>query len=277
MKLLHKGKSVKPRSLITGARGTLGQVLCRTWETAGGAVHPWDRTIWSPLEPAAINACLEEFHPDVVFHLAIVSSPSGAEDEGRRINIEWPAHLAAACAASGIPFVYTSSAMVFSDGAPGPRFPETPPDRAEGYGLEKRQAEERVRSANPAARIARLGWQIGSAPEGNTMLRFFADRVAEGGVVKASRRWLPACSFLEDTAGGLIRLLDQPAGLYHLDSNRGWDFFTIASALSAAHGNTWPVEADDGFVCDQRLVEPRPEIRLPALHRRLALPRLAPG
>ena len=58
--------------------------------------------------------------PDVVFHLAIASQPTGIENEGWRVSVEWSARLAEAGAAAGAHFVFTSTAMVFSNDARGP-------------------------------------------------------------------------------------------------------------------------------------------------------------
>ena len=64
------------------------------------------------------------------------------------------------------------------------------------------------------------------------MIDFLERQVREHGRINASRRWLPACSFLPDTAEALWSALSQPAGLYQVDSNARWSFFDIATALN---------------------------------------------
>jgi hypothetical protein len=89
--------------------------------------------------------------------------------------------------------------------------------------------------------------------------RLVALRMAEEGLVRASRLWMPAMSFLEDTAAALLWLLAQRGGVYLVDGNRaGHSFYDIALALSAErHGGRFVIEPDDSFVYDQRMIDER--------------------
>lgn len=258
------------RALITGMNGTVGRALAEAIRAIGGDPIGYERGAGPVDEPGEVHARITEARPEVLFHLAIASRPTGLENEGRRVNVDWPAALARACAGAGVRFVFTSTAMVFSDNARGPFTIDSVPDASHGYGLEKRTAEQRVRESNPAATIARLGWQIGRTPGGNNMLTFFQDQMHTSGVVRASQKWLPACSFLHDTAAALIRLTAMPPGLYHVDSNTRWTFFEIATALSAGANHAWKVEPTDDFVFDQRLLDA--SLTLPPLSASLNLP-----
>jgi dTDP-4-dehydrorhamnose reductase len=266
-----------PSALLTGLNGTVGRALAAALRVRGVTVHAYPRTD-APDDPAAINAALDRFAPDVLFHLAIASQPRGLENESWRINVEWPMRLAAACRDRGVRFISTSTAMVFSDDAAGPFTVDAIPDRTDGYGFEKRTAENRIRAANPDAYVARLGWQIGDAPGGNDMLIYLEQQHREKGAIAAATRWLPACSFLEDTAAALCTLGEAKTpdnrplapGIYHVDSNDSWTFFAIARALNHRHGDRWKVTPTSDFVYDQRLLEtrlpvPRLESRLPEL------------
>lgn len=259
------------RALVTGMSGTLGAALRHALEQRGDAAIAYVRDDRPVHDPAVVREQIAAARPDVVFHLAIASRPTGQPNEGWCVNVEWPARIAEACAAAGVRLVFTSSAMVFSDAAVGPFTVDATPDRADGYGYEKRMAEQRVLAAAPSAVVARLGWQIGDAPGGNQMLTHLSEQVRTQGCIRASRRWLPACSFLSDTAAALVKLAEHGGGLHHIDSNRGWSFYEIASALSRRIAQDWRVEADDAFVYDQRLIDPR--LALPPLTD--ALPALA--
>lgn len=262
------------RALVTGARGTVGGVLCAHLRAQGVEVVPWRRE-HVPLDDYwAMERFVRSVQPDVLFHLAIASRPTGRPDEGWLVNYTWPGELAWITRQLGVRFVLTSTAMVFSDHATGPFDLTSVPNADEGYGLQKLRAEHRVlHEQNPhGATVARLGWQIGPALQGNNMLAHFERQARDnGGLVTASRRWLPACAMVEDTVAALWRLATEHApGLYMLDSNTRWSFFEIANALSAAHGQRWTVEPDDAFVYDQRLLDPRPQmptlsLRLPGL------------
>lgn len=245
------------KAIITGANGTLGRVLKTTLEARGDTVVSWDRR-QTPIDDfAAMEAFVRAQRPDVLFHLAVASQPTGRANEGWLVNYHWTSELAWICRQLNVRFVYTSSVTVFSDFAPGPFTVNSRPDATEGYGYEKRQAEERTLAQNPNAVIARLGWQIGDAPGSNNMVDHLEQQAREHGQIRASRLWFPACSHLIDTADALTQLATFAPGLYLVDSNTHWTFYEIANALNARHGDRWIIRPDDDFVFDQRMLDPR--------------------
>lgn len=248
------------KALVTGANGTVGKALCRL---LGDQAVAWDRQRVPIDQYAPMEAFVRSVAPDVVFHLAIASRSTGKPNESWLVNYEWPSELAWITRTLGIRFVFTSSVMVFTDHAPGPFTVDSVPDAKEGYGYEKQSAEQRVRAQNPDAVIARLGWQIGDAPGSNNMIDFFT-RQDE---IKASTKWLPACSFLDDTAAALVSLAGGPAGLYQINANKRWNFFEIASALNDLHGRRWRVTPTEEFIYDQRMIDDR--VAVPPLSQRL--------
>lgn len=259
------------KAIITGASGTVGRALHERLRAAGHEVVAWDRS----RVPVDVYAPMESFvrseAPDVLFHLAIASRPTGRDGEGALVNHHWPSELGWITARAGVRFVFTSTAMVFTNDAVGPFRVDSPPDAGDGYGGEKRRTEARVFHQNPDARVVRLGWQIGAEPGTNTMVDFLDRSQRERGVVRASDRWLPACSFLEDTADALMRVAAMPAGLYHLDANgEGHSFHAIACALNALRGHPWRIEPTHDFIYDQRLLDDR----LPVTSLRSRLPSL---
>jgi dTDP-4-dehydrorhamnose reductase len=257
------------KALVTGARGTVGSALCARLAQHGHEVIAWDRERVPVDDYHAMEAFVRASAPDVLFHLAIAARPTGRDNESWLVNYEWPSELAWITRILDIDFVFTSTAMVFSDRALGPFTRASVPDAPHGYGYEKRRAEDRVFAQNPRARVVRLGWQIGDAPGSNTMIDHLERTMQEHGEVRASTRWLPATSFLVDTAEALAVLPASPPGLYMLDSNTGWSFFDIARALSGLHGQRWTITATDDFVYDQRLVDGG--VSMPSLAQRLPL------
>lgn len=245
------------KCIVTGARGTIGSPLCDQLVERGHHVLQWDRNTVPVDDPTAMEQFLTSENPDGVFHLAVASQSTGRPNEGHVVNVEWPHHLARITASLGISFVFTSTVMVFSDDAKGPFTVKSTPDAEGGYGGEKREAERLVIEAHPAAHVIRLGWQIGESQGTNTMLHFFDQKMREEGKVSASSKWLPACSFLPDTVRALADLPGHPPGLYQFNSNSEWNFFEIASALSAERGGRWQIEENQDFVYDQRMVDDR--------------------
>ncbi len=252
------------KALVTGANGTVGRALCRL---LGTDAVPWDRERVPIDQYAPVEEFVRTVAPDVVFHLAIASRSTGRPNESRLVNYEWPSELAWVTRTLRIRFIFTSSVMVFTDKARGPFTIESVPDATEGYGHEKLMAEKRVMSQNPEAVVARLGWQIGDAPGSNNMIDYFERQMREKGEIRASTKWLPACSFLDDTAAALLSLGNAAPGLYQLDANQRWSFEEIARALNERHGGHWKVASTDDFVFDQRMLDSR--INVPPLSKHL--------
>ena len=96
------------------------------------------------------------------------------------------------------------------------------PDGTTDYGRYKADCEARIQRCCPQSIIVRLGWQIGDAPGSNNMIDYFHRTADAGGRIEVSRRWFPACSFLQDTADSLCGCFDRlKPGIYHLDGNPG--------------------------------------------------------
>jgi len=249
------------RALVTGARGTVGRALTEALELWQFEVVAWDRAAAPPGDAEALARVFADVRPDLVYHLAVPSTPTGAADEGRLVSVTWSRQLAERCAADSIPFVFTSTVMVYSDQARGPFRPEGPaPDAAGGYGFEKLEGERAIRAACPDARIVRLGWQIGDRPGSNNMFDHLVREHDERGVLRPSARWRPATSFLADTAEALLAVRDLPGGVYLVDGNRCWTFAEIVAALAERHDLSWRIEPDDSeaaFAQDQRMQDDR--------------------
>jgi dTDP-4-dehydrorhamnose reductase len=234
-------------TLLTGRSGTLGPVLADALRAGGDTCLGWDRVAVPPDDLGAARALLDREDPARVVHLAF-----GAE--------AWAATLAGWCRERGRPFLFVSTAMVFDRVPDGPHRPEDARTGQDENGRYKARCEDAVRDANPDALIARIGWQIGERRGGNHMLEALHGMVERDGCVRASRRWVPATSFLVDTCAALQRLLDARApGTFHVDGNAecAWTFDRIARALVARHGLDWRIEETDEYVHDQRLVDPR--------------------
>ena len=256
------------KTLLTGASGGLGIALTRYLQSRNIQTVPWDRRLIPIDDIHRIRSFLRETAPDILFHLATASQPTGRENEGWAVNVEWTSALARLTAEMGIRFVFTSSIMVFTDDAKGPFTLDSQPDARAGYGFEKFTAEQRILEY-PHTVVARIGWQIGDAPGTSNMIDFF-HRQSQNGPIGASTRWYPACSFTVDTAAALHRLSLGAPGRYLLDSNEKWTFYEIASALNTLHGSLWQITHNEDFVYDQRMIDPRAEmpslkVRLPQL------------
>lgn len=264
------------KAIVTGSRGTLGTILCAALEQRGWSVTRWDRAAVAIDDYAAMAEFVARERADTLFHLAAAAQPVGppvGPEQAWRVNYEWTSELAWLCRQRALRFVFTSTVMVFTDAQPGPYTIASSPNAAHDYGMHKRRAEQRVFEQNPEARVARLGWQIGHDLRGNQMAAWLGDRVREQGRIEASLRWIPACSFVDDTIAALIDLAHADPGLYQIDGNEGWSFYDLASALNARHRAGWTIVPSFAWAYDQRMLDARIELptlaeRLPELRRR---------
>lgn len=249
------------KALITGINGTIGSALKTQLEKIGVEVVGWNRNEVSITNYSEMLDFVSRVQPNVIFHLAVASTLTGKENETWLVNYEWSSELAWISRILNIKFIFTSSVMVFSDHAKGPFSIYSEPDAEQGYGFEKRMAEKRVHFQNPQSVILRLGWQIGKSGGSNNMLDFFEKKQNELGKVEASSKWLPACSFLNDTIDILIDSVNYEPDVYMVDSNKRWNFFEIASALNLLHNNRWTIQETNSFEFDQRMFDDRIKIK----------------
>lgn len=206
------------RALITGMNGTVAPVVAAELQKKGWETVAWDRTRIPIDDYAQVENFILETKPNAFFHIGM-----GAPD--------WAAWIALICHSQGVPLVYTSTVSVYGEGQSGPFTPKIDPIPTDDYGNYKYACEGVVQRAHPTAVIARLGWQIGTAPGNNNMVDYFF-REAKEGTLKLSENWYPGCSHLTETARVLVDFcLPQSGGLYHLDSNPGLSLYEIGCRL----------------------------------------------
>ena len=233
------------RILVTGMSGTVAPRFANVATSAGHQVVPWVRGEVSPDDVDACHRFLDDQRPDAIVHAAF-----GAES--------WAGLLASHTSRRAIPFVFTSTTMVFARRPDGPYTITSPRTATDEYGAYKIRCEDAVWEANPDAMVARLGYQIDPDGVGNNMVAHTDAQQAAAGMVRASTRWIPACAFLEDTAAALLSLVSDPQpGLHHLDGNghTSWTHARILRSLAATLGRPWRIVETDEPDHDQRLID----------------------
>jgi dTDP-4-dehydrorhamnose reductase len=234
--------------------GTVAPALARILERAGHSVVAWNRAEVSPEDPEACRAFIAKTAPDWFFHVAM-GSP------------DWAEELARTCAQSGIKFLFTSTVSVYANTQRGPFSIDIKPEPNDDYGRYKLECEQRIAAANPKSIVARLGWQIGTAPGSNNMIDYLDKTFRTEGVIRASTKWIPSCAFLEDTVAALAKLIQShPPGLYHLEGNPdGLNFFEITTHLNRLRDNPWKIAAGELPDQDNRMTDRN--ITLPPITR----------
>lgn len=242
---MTSARSLPGRWLVTGLRGTVAPKVAAELVARGGEPVAWDRDAIPVDDVAAGTAFLSADRWAGVLHVGM-----GPE--------EWAGRLAGFAAARRIPFAFTSTVSVFGDEPDRPHHPGDERTARDDYGRYKARCEDAVAAAYPAAIIARIGWQIHPDGQGNNMLAQLDRQAAEGGrVIRASRRWRPATSWMTDTATALLDAVTVGrSGVLHLDSNAvdAWSFADVVRHVAAIAGRDWQVEETDDVVQDQQLV-----------------------
>ena len=164
------------RLLITGSSGFLGWNLCQLARSEWEVYGTYDR---HPIEISDTNlhrldltnldrvrAEIDRIAPDAVIHTAAASSPNFCQsypDQSYQINVTASAQLAQICAAAKIPFVFTSTDLVF-DGTQPPYLETDPVSPINIYGEQKVAAERYILTAYPQATICRMPLMFGISP-----------------------------------------------------------------------------------------------------------------
>jgi dTDP-4-dehydrorhamnose reductase len=162
--------------LITGASGFLGWNLCRIARTDWEVYGTYNR---QKIEIADVNLCqlnltnidlvraeIDRIKPDAIIHTAAAAKPNFCQTNPEisyQINVVASKLLADICAKCQIPFVFTSTDLVF-DGNNAPYQETDPVSPLNLYGEQKVTAEREILSIYPQANICRMPLMFGNAP-----------------------------------------------------------------------------------------------------------------
>lgn len=240
---------LKPRLLIIGASGFVGQHLARkaaccfeVWE-ADLSAPPGEHGVAIDITSAgSVDAGLQQSVPNAVVLLAGVSDIDQCEarpDLAEAVNVGGTAHVAEACTRIGASLLFISSAAVFDGAKHGYRESDSPTP-VSAYGRTKANAEELIATMLPAAVILRLALVIGFA-EGsgtNAMLNRFAAKLRDGETVS-----LPDFEYRNPIDAGtlsdfIVEMLcrGSTAGIFHLGASDSVSRFELGVRLAERMG-----------------------------------------
>ncbi len=225
---------MKPRVVITGAAGLIGQYLVRSaarW-APDYEVHGLSRTDLDLTDHAAAEQAWQRLKPRMVIHCAALSRTKDCEQDpefAHCINVDVTAHLARL--SQDIPFIFISSGEVF-DGKAGWYNETDLPNPINVYGKTKLAAEEWVLH-NPRHTVVRIVLTAGRSL--NDDRGFVEDmcRTAKSGKQMTLYRDEFRCPL---PAGAIARATWELAkrnvsGLYHLGGRERLSRWEIGRAL----------------------------------------------
>jgi dTDP-4-dehydrorhamnose reductase len=258
--------------LVTGASGFLGWHVCQhlssDWQIVGTYHHhpitlTYGRTLALDLTDAeALATCWEQIKPDAVLHTAAISKVNHCQQHpalSERVNVVGSVELAKRCAAAHIPFVFTSTDLVF-DGTQPPYRETDPPTPINVYGQHKAIAEAQILAAYPEATICRLPLMFGAAtPTASCFLQSFLGAIAAGQPLKLFTDEVRTPAEVTDVVRGLNQVLTQGiTGMLHLGGPQRMSRYAFGLSMAAA----FQVDAQLITPCTQEAVDlptPRPK------------------
>ena len=234
--------------LITGASGFLGwhacRILAQNWQVFGtyhtqpvqlktAAVCPLNLN-----HDESIQACWEMTQPHAVLHTAAVSKINQCQQEPEKsyeINVTGAVKLAERCAAANIPFLFTSTDLVF-DGTQAPYVESSPTSPINCYGQQKATAEAKILSAYPQATICRLPLMYGTAtPVATCFLQGFLEAITAGKILTLFTDEIRTPAEVTDVIQGLKLVLDQQVtGILHLGGPQSLNRYEFGQLMAAA-------------------------------------------
>lgn len=213
------------RILVFGHDGQVAHAL-RTLSWPGVAVTALGRAGADITDADAVRRAVDAVRPDIAVNTAAYTAVDRAETEPEpafAVNRDGAGHIAAACAAAGVPLIHYSTDYVFDGAKDGPWREDDPIAPLGVYGASKAAGEEAVRAAGPRHVILRTAW-VFSAHGNNfvrTMLRLGAERDRLG--IVADQRGCPTAA--ADLAAAAVT-----AARHVLATGEGWGTYHCCGA-----------------------------------------------
>lgn len=218
---------MKQKLLITGASGFLGYHLLQLageWEVYGfyntkpvsfqeANLLPCDITNYVEL-----GNYIDDIEPDAVIHTAAISDANYCQQQPElsyAVNVEATKNLAGICSDYNIPFVFTSTDLVF-DGQKGNYTEGDEPNPVSVYGEQKAKAEAEVLSIYPLATVVRLPLMFGypQASAANYLQKFIA-QLKQGEKTKLFTDEYRSVCGAQSISKGILQIMNH-SGIFHL-------------------------------------------------------------
>lgn len=204
----------------------------------------------------SVTVFLNQNKPDAILHLAANSNPNDCEQNpfSQIINVEVTEHLAKYSATQNIPFLFTSTDLVF-DGKNAPYSTTDFPNPIMIYGKQKLEAEQKVLKNYPKAIIARMPLMYGLPKNGLGFMNAWLRNLQAGKNIYCFTDEYRTATFGGDAAQGIFALLKNNAnGIFHLGGPERMSRFEFATKMA------------EHFGLDKNLIIPslQKEVNMPA-------------
>ena len=218
-----------PTLLVTGASGNLGSWICRLARKAWTVTGVHRRHPYSTGEMQSIRADLTDFRavddlfgaiePQAVIHAAAIAQPGLCEKNPqgtRRMNVDVPERMAVLCADRQIPFVFTSTDLVF-DGLNAPYEEHHATTPVCVYGRQKSDAEEAVLNRYGNALVCRMPLMVGAgSPTSHNFFLQMLSHIRQARPLALLTDEYRTPVGYRDAAGGVLKLMGTANGRLHL-------------------------------------------------------------
>jgi len=217
------------RMFLTGASGFLGWNFCRLFAKEWEIFACYNNHRVSIENVLACRVDISDFtelkeafttiKPDIVLHTAAASQPNWCQENptaSKKINLDATINLAGLCADASIPFIFTSTDLVF-DGLNPPYNEKSSVSPLNLYAEQKTLAEEKIRASLNSYLICRMPLMFGyPGPAANNFIQYFFNEMSKGEKLKLfSDEYRTPVSVLT-ACKGLKLMIGRFAGTIHL-------------------------------------------------------------
>jgi len=218
------------RILITGANGMLGTALYKELEKNKFNICATDLNCNNTIKYLDIRNfkeilnTVENFKPDIVFHLAAETDVDKCEIEPEHAyltNTLGTENVALACQNVNVVMVYISTAGVFDGNKVEPYTEFDTPNPINIYGKSKWEGEKIVNNLLKKYFIFRAGWMVGGGEKDKKFVGKILNLLKENNQVSVVNDKIGSPTFTEDMAKCMLNLIKtERYGLYHM-ANKG--------------------------------------------------------
>ena len=238
----------KKKILITGASGFLGYHLLRSSYVKGFEVFGLYNSGTISFEHSTnlqvdlrnyidMGNIVDDIEPDIVIHAAALTDANRCQTDKElsyELNVEVTRNLAGICCDYQVPFLFTSTDLVF-DGSRGNYLEEDFPNPLMIYGEHKLLAEQEVQRVYPSALIARCPLMFGALEASNkNYFSNFIKSLHEGKISKLFDDEFRSVCGGKSIAEGMLHLCEEVSGIVHLAGPDRVSRFDFGVAIAEA-------------------------------------------